>query len=322
MPIISGLKHYQIVAITLAAILLCALVFVLAAPPDAGDTTAITITVKEGQGLKSIAGLLKENGLIRSRTVFIAYTVLAGQQSHLKAGKYILSRSKNIPQVAYILSQGLAESEDIELVVPEGLNLWELDELLTAKFNVPRGTFLTGNRYKEGRFFPDTYRLPKDAILADAVQRMISEYSKRTAGYDETALRIASILEKEAKTAEDMSLVSGIIRKRMEMRIPLQLDATVAYGWCLRVKGLTRPCDVTQAPIATELKEDGPYNTYTRTGLPAGPISNPGLKALDAAAHPKTSDYLYYLSTRDGSQLIYAKTPAEHAANRRKYLGL
>ena len=121
-----------------------------------------------------------------------------------------------------------------------------------------------------------------------------------------------------------MALVSGIIQKRLQLKMPLQIDATVAYGWCLRrwlPMSNNRTCDVTQAPIATELKVDGPYNTYARVGLPPAPISNPGLQALEAAAHPKTSSYLYYLSTRDGSQIIYAKTAAEQQANRAKYLG-
>jgi len=105
----------------------------------------------------------------------------------------------------------------------------------------------------------------------------------------------------------------------------LQIDATVAYGWCLRrwlPMSSTANCDVTQAPIALEIKTDGPYNTYTRPGLPEGPIGNPGLQALEAAKHPKASDYLYYLSTRDGSDIIFSKTLDEHLKNRAKYLGL
>jgi UPF0755 protein len=130
------------------------------------------------------------------------------------------------------------------------------------------------------------------------------------------------MLEKEAKTSHDMALVAGIIYKRMEIGMLLQIDATVAYGWCLRSAGLGRDCDVTQAPIALELGIDGPYNTYLRAGLPAGPISNPGIQALEAAANPSTSDYLFYLSTRDGSRIIYAETHEEHLQNRREHLGV
>jgi len=84
----------------------------------------------------------------------------------------------------------------------------------------------------------------------------------------------------------------------------------------------TKNCDVTFQGPAIEIKIDGPYNTYTRKGLPVGPISNPGLKAINSALNPQTSDYLYYLSTRDGSQIIYSKTAGEHGGDRKKYLGI
>ena len=107
--------------------------------------------------------------------------------------------------------------------------------------------------------------------------------------------------------------------------MPLQIDATVIYGACRRKMAeikFTKNCEVTFQGPAIEIKIDGPYNTYTRKGLPPGPISNPGLKAIEAALNPTASNYLYYLSTRDGSQMIYSKTAGEHVANRRKYLGI
>ena len=103
--------------------------------------------------------------------------------------------------------------------------------------------------------------------------------------------------------------------------MPLQLDATVAYGACLRRFLINeKNCDVTQIGVANEIKIDSAYNTYTRAELPRGPISNPGMAAIRAAKNPKSSDYLYYLSAKDGTT-IFAKTSAEHEANRRKYLG-
>jgi UPF0755 protein len=173
---------------------------------------------------------------------------------------------------------------------------------------------------REGRLYPETYRFAPDATPKELADRLVQMFDQNAAGVTRDQLVIASILEKEAKTKDDMMLVSGIIQKRLQLNMPLQIDAAVAYGWCLR--NLRTLCEVTQAPVAAEIKIDGPYNTYTRKGLPAGPISNPGANALWAAQHPQTSDYLYYLSTRDGQQLIYAKTLAEHLNNRSKYLGL
>ena len=122
-----------------------------------------------------------------------------------------------------------------------------------------------------------------------------------------------------------MKLVSGIIKKRLELGIPLQIDAAVIYGACRRIAeegNWIRNCNVTFQGPAIEIKIEGPFNTYIYKGLPPAPISNPGLQAIEAALNPTPSDYLYYLSTRDGSQMIYSKTPGEHAANRRKYLGI
>jgi UPF0755 protein len=135
----------------------------------------------------------------------------------------------------------------------------------------------------------------------------------------------ASILEKEARREEDMRLVAGVIRNRLARKMPLALDATVAYGACLRkavAVSFKKDCDVSQVGIGAEIHIDSRYNSYLRAGLPPGPIANPGIQAIQAVLNPQKSDYLYYLSTRDGSRLIFAKTAAEHAANRRKYLGI
>jgi UPF0755 protein len=137
----------------------------------------------------------------------------------------------------------------------------------------------------------------------------------------------ASILEKEARREEDMRLVAGVIENRLDRGMLLQIDATVSYGACLRkfqslIVSKLKDCDVSQIPVGAEIRIDGPYNTYTRKGLPPGSIANPGIKAIQAVLNPTKSDYLYYLSIRDGSQMIFSKTAAEHAANRRKYLGI
>jgi len=120
-------------------------------------------------------------------------------------------------------------------------------------------------------------------------------------------------------------LVAGIIRNRLARKMPLQIDATVAYGACLRrfiVGNYKKDCDVSQIGVGAEIRIDSGYNSYMRLGLPVGPIANPGITAIQAVLNPQKSDYLYYLSTRDGSQMIFSKTAAEHAANRRKYLGI
>ena len=122
-----------------------------------------------------------------------------------------------------------------------------------------------------------------------------------------------------------MGLVGGVIRNRLAKKMPLEIDATVSYGVCLRkftAGNFKKDCDVSQIGVGAEIRIDSPYNSYKRSGLPPGPIANPGITAIQAVLNPKQSDYFYYLSTRDGSQMIFSKTGAEHAANRRKYLGI
>lgn len=311
-----------LIAGALAVSLFFAAVAVLLSAPDSRDAALVKVRIEEGQGLRGVARSLKSAGVIRSEFVFTVYVVFAGQQADLKAGLYNLSRDQSTPKVAAALSGGLSESEDAVVTIPEGMNIWETDARLAAAKLIPLGALAGEYLHKEGHLFPDTYRFKPGTSVEDIVRKMEHNFYEKTGNRGDLEVIVGSMLEKEARSADDMALVSGIIQKRMELGILLQIDATVAYGWCLRTAGLGRPCEVTQAPIVTEIKVDGPYNTYTNKGLPAGPISNPGLKALKAAANPQESDYLYYLSTRDGSKMIFSKTAAEHAANRRKHLGL
>lgn len=323
---------------TIAAILVAAFVvslygvFLLLGSPVSGDTNPRQFMVQPGWGGGRIASELQRAGLIRWAPIFVVMTNITHTGDILKAGTYLLSPDMSTNRIVRIIAAGEALSSDIVVTVPEGMNAWEIDDMLSAQHLIVAGSFARQYRDSEGGLFPDTYRFAADvashskeygnaAVFAGAFR---SEFERKAASFTEGQIIIASILEKEAKTADDMALVSGIIAERMKRGMPLQIDATVAYGWCLArwlPMSSNRNCDVTLAPIASEIKVDGPYNTYTRTGLPKGAISNPGLKALEAAAHPKTSPYLYYLSTRDGSQIIYSKTLAEHLRNRLKYLG-
>jgi UPF0755 protein len=316
-----------------AAVATAAGVFSLLASPVSAVAEPRPFTVQPGWGGGRIASELEQAGLIRSSLVMVLLTNWTDTGDSLKAGTYLLSADMTTSEIVRAIASGDALNSDISITVPEGMNSWEIDELLYGQGLILQGSFARQFQEFEGTMFPDTYRFASDiasasreyrnaAVFADAFR---NEFRRKAGQYSDAQVTIASMLEKEAKSADDMALVAGIIERRIKLGMPLQLDATVAYGWCLArwlPMSSNRNCDVTQAPIATEIKVDGPYNTYTRMGLPAGPISNPGLKALEAAKNPRASDYLYYLSTRDGSQLIYSKTLAEHLKNRSKYLGL
>jgi len=325
MIFLGKLINYKITAISLAVILVFGAVYSVFAPIKAGDREVVEVTIENGQSIYGIASKLKENKLIRSENVFVAYVYLTVADKNLKAGKYILSRSLSLHNLTSVLAQGLSEPEDIAVVVPEGFNIWEIDRRFFEAGLIKQGQLAKEYQYKEGHLFPDTYRFEKEVSLQDIVSKMENNFFDKGTSKSDEIIIIASLLEKEARTKEDMKIVAGIIKKRLELKMPLQIDASVAYGWCLKQvakPNLSEFCDVTQAPIAVELKIDGPYNIYIRKGLPVGPISNPGLKAIEAALHPVETDYLYYLSPRGTNDIVFSKTPAEHAANRRKYLGL
>lgn len=292
------------------------------------------VVIKEGQGLYVIAGILKEEGVIGSKLVFVSYALITGNEKNLQAGRYLFKPGVTVPSIIHSMAEGFAESNDIVLTVPEGFNIFDIDERLSAFGLIRKGEFAIKYHTDEGQFFPDTYRFKREGETADTIaEKMKNHLNLKFEDLSivlssivlQDTLTRASMLEKEAQKEEDMRLVAGVIENRLERGMLLQIDATVSYGACLRrsiAEKFLRYCDVSQVPVGTEIRVDGPYNSYMRTGLPPGPIANPGFKAIQAVLNPQKSDYLYYLSTRDGSQIIFSKTAAEHAANRRKYLGI
>lgn len=310
-------------AITVAAVLaVLALSFVSLLRPLDRSAAVREVIIPEGTGASAIARILEREGIIRHWLGFSVLAAVTDRADSLQAGRYLLCPCDAVPDVLDAIASGDALSSDRVVTVPEGMNIWELDALFTQRGLAEPGQFLDAFGELEGRLFPDTYRIGEGDGFTAVVQRMRETYEQRVRQrYADEHVIIASMLEKEAKTAGDMALVAGIIAKRMDIGMPLQIDATVAYGWCLRTAGMRRPCDVTLAPIATEIGVDGFYNTYTRGGLPLGPISNPGTRALEAAANPQPSEYLYYLSTRDGSKIVYSRTLDEHLRNRQEHLG-
>lgn len=203
---------------------------------------------------------------------------------------------------------------DISVTIPEGTNIADIERMISGAGVKLQDRLLTrANLTLEGTLFPDTYRFDRASSASDIITRM------HKVDQDQRTLIIASLLEKEVKTLADMRIVAGIISKRLGIGMALQLDASVAYGACLSKFELGEYCDVSKVNIVDNIKRDTAYNTYTRTGLPAGPITNPGQRALDAARSPLDSEYWFYLSARDGTT-IFSKTLDEHNAAKRKYL--
>ncbi|MBP9822291.1 MAG: endolytic transglycosylase MltG [Candidatus Pacebacteria bacterium] len=323
-------KQITITVTTLVAVIVLWLGWVIFVPTSATKTSN-SVHVGSGQSLSTIANVLKNKGLIRSTAVFRFYLSGLGRERNLKAGDYLIPTGSTLNDIAMQISGGRGVSTDIEVFIPEGFNIWEIDKRLADAKLIKEGEFVTAYGSREGYLFPDTYRFKPNSSLWEIEQKMELNGQEKTkdliggltAPMRDKILTIASIIEKEARLQSDMELVSGVIDNRTKIQMPLAIDATVAYGACIRIfnSSKTKDCDVTQIGVGKEIKIDSPYNTYTRAGLPIRPISNPGLNSIEAALNPK-GNYYYYLSTRDGSQIIFSKTGNEHAVNRRKYLGL
>ena len=265
-------------------------------------------SVERGQGLFEIGENLEKEGLIKSKIFFDFYVILIGKEKNLQAGKYLLSSSMNVPQIAQkIISGDIAKTK---VTIPEGFTVKEIEEKLKIK--------LPGENL-EGYLFPDTYYFPIDVSGEEVVRIMRENFEKKISPYKEEIeksgrslqeiITMASLLEKEVKTKEEKEIASGILWKRLKAGIPLQVDATITY---ITGKKTTK--------ISLEdLQIDSSYNTYKYKGLPPGPICNPGLESILAALYPKESEYWYYLSTPDGKTLFF-KTLEEHNLAKAKYL--
>jgi len=159
----------------------------------------------------------------------------------------------------------------------------------------------------EGYLFPDTYLFLPFAETEQIIGTMTDNFKKKAGDVGKDIVIMASLIEKEVPDIGDRKIVSGILWKRLKLGMALQVDAVFPY-----ITGK-------QKVLSDDLKIDSPYNTYLHKGLPPGPISNPGLDAVEAAKNPQETSYLYYLSGKDG-KTHFAKTFAEHLKNKEKYL--
>lgn len=234
--------------------------------------------VKKGQSVFQIAGNLEKDGLIKNKFFFNFYALLQGGEKKLQAGEYLFSPSMALSEIAKkIISGDIAK---FVVTIPEGFTVKQIEEKLNLK--------LSGENL-EGFLFPDTYQFPLRVSGEEVLKKMRDNFEKKTANLKITReiVIMASLLEKEVRTVEDKKLVSGILWKRLEIGMPLQVDAD---KW-----------------------------TYENRGLPKSPISNPGLESIRAAIEPENSDYWYYLSTPEG-ETIFSKTLEEHNIAKAKYL--
>ena len=299
-------------------------------PFNSSDTGLIIFKVEKGQSAEAIAENLKSAGLIKNPFIFRLYVFLALGQYALKSGEYEFSPAMPIRDVADAIVIG--GTNEVLITIPEGFTLAQIEDRLVAaklakkeeidnfKFTAPPPILFDKPKTAslEGYLFPDTYRFFKDAVLSDIIGKMVANLDVKITPELKLAIKnsnrdifqiltMASLIEKEVKSDADRKLVSGILWKRLEAKVPLQVDATLVY--------ITGRKEIYDA----DKKINSLYNTYYYRGLPKGPIANPGLSAIKAAVYPQSSPYWYYLSAKDGTT-IFSKTLEEHNSNKTKYL--
>lgn len=287
--------------------------------PDA--PAEVLITIEKGASAKTVADKLFNQGLIRNRFVFSEYLKLKGFDRRITAGRFRLSPSLSTPQIIAKITSSSGQSQQVAITIPPGSTLKQINETIVSLGLATAEELATFAKDKklEGFLFPDTY-------FADAVSfkpetffaQLLENFNTKTGPLQEeaksankdwnTVVTLASILEREIKTPDDFPVVAGILWKRLEAGWALGADATLLYN------------DDDGTLSIEDLRRDSPYNTRIRPGLPPTPISNPGLKTLEAGLHPKESPYWFYLTETTDGKVIYAKTRQEHERNVSYYL--
>jgi UPF0755 protein len=301
--------------------------------PLAIDGAALFLEVPRGQALAATADDLAARGVLTHPQLFSVYARLTGADARVRAGEYELRSGTTPRTLLEQLQAGVVVQHSVTIV--EG---WTFRELRRALEREPLLEHVMAgrsdaelmrelgepDRHPEGLFFPDTYFFERGTtdleLLRRARVRMQQELQAAWRDRAEDlpidseyqALILASIVEKETALASERPRIAGVFTQRLRRGMLLQTDPTVIYGLGESFDGNLRRAD---------LQRDGPYNTYTRAGLPPSPIAAPGAAALRAAVQPDERGELYFVATGlpDGSHR-FSKTLAEHNRAVAEYL--
>jgi UPF0755 protein len=303
--------------------------------PMSARSQPVTIHIDEGESPDQLAQDLKDKDLVRNKDVFVYYLRYTGARSRLQAGDFVLNRNMSMAQITDVLQNG--KPSQVAIRLPEGLTLLRMaaeaergglgkasNYIAAASEQSWDYAFLKDKppgRNLEGYLFPDTYLLDRSATARDLVKKQLDRFdqvfspelraqaAQPTAGrpaktlYDIVVL--ASMVEREANRDADRPKVCSVYYNRLAEDTLLQVDATVLYG-----EGKT-----TGPP---DIQLDTPYNTYIHKGLPPGPISNPGLAAIQACLKPDKTDFMFYFTDPKGVT-HFQRTSAEFDQQKQQF---
>jgi len=281
-----------------------------------------TFVITPGESLEKISKRLQEEGMIKNSLTFRILAAFRGFSKKIQAGSFRLSPTESATQILGDLTRG---TFDVWVTIPEGFRLEEIADLMNAKLGIDKEEFMKVAR--EGLMFPDTYLIPAKASALELSKIMMDNFDKRInqnlaneikkSGLTlDQVIILASIVEREVKFEKDRPIVAGILIKRWRKGLSLGADATVQYilGYQPAEKSWWKKTITTE-----DLAINSPYNTRKFTGLPPGPICNPGLSSIEAVADPAKTDFYYYVSDKQGN-MHYAQSLDEHIENIKNHL--
>lgn len=282
------------------------------------DHSVKVFVIAKGAGVSDIAKHLKENHLIRSELIFKIYIQQNNFADKLQAGSYKLSPALSVPEIVKTLQTG---SEDVWVTLIEGWRVEEMADKLNQQLGIDKKEFL--KNAKEGYMFPDTYLFPKEATVSYITDTLKNTFDNRFSQdlrsrirakglTEEQGVILASIVEREGRSAKARTQIAGILLKRLNIDMGLNADATLQYalGYQPQEKSWWK-----RNLTSEDKKIDSPYNTYLYKGLSPAPICNPSLSSLEAVANADSNTpYLYYYHDSKGNS-YYAKTLEEHNQN-------
>jgi len=306
-------------------------------PYQAFPAGGVYVDIPHGASCRTISRILEDQGVVRNRWSFEALSRAHGHRT-LEAGEYFFDHPVTAFQVFDTLAEGCVYVR--ELLIPEGYSMFDIADLVAQQGFTTREDFLAAAadpaavldiaphaRSLEGFLFPATYEFPRHPSAKDMTAAMVKRFREdwativagNGAGAAQSkpdgepkmplvqAITLASLVERETPKAEERPLVAGVFTNRLHEGVPLQCDPTVVYAMELagRYGGTLE---------ASDLHFNSPYNTYLHTGLPPGPIANPGDASLRAALAPQPTDYLYFVANTEGGH-FFGKTLAEHNHN-------
>lgn len=292
---------------------------------DPRPVREVEVVVPPGSGAVEIGRRLEDAGLVRFPRLFALTARLKGWEGSLKAGRYRFSTDQSWREMLAAMERG--EVVTFPLTVPEGFTLREVAPRLATLSGVSEDSILVlGSDTSfarelgipgptlEGYLYPETYRFAEGVEPAFALRTMVERYRAfwtearraraNAVGLSEgEAVTLASIVEKEARLAEERPVIAGVYLNRLRVGMLLQADPTVQYA-------LGEP---TERLLYRDIERvaDHPYNTYTHPGLPPGPIASPGEAALQSVLEPAEVPFLFFVARPDGSH-VFTRTEREH----------